>query len=217
MQLGGQAVEAFAGRFQVEYRDGENWLKYGNPLSLDGSGEIYLDLPVYRNGKTESAEATVYRVVESVPEAYTSKTYNVGDGAYYQTFDPDARQVVSREFTLEEAREQGKPAPVQTINITNIPRSNIALTKYNAGYGASGDDRKSWITSEKAGAAAAETIWSEAGRPMRTEISCSPIWTSGPTTEARLNTTGMRCPSPEPGWRSLIQNTPAALRTGCRP
>ncbi len=156
VQLGGQAVEAFAGRFQVEYRDGENWLKYGDPLSLGGSGEIYLDLPVYRNEKTESAEATVYRVVESVPEAYTSKTYNVGDGAYYQTFDPDARQVVSREFTLEEAREQGKPAPVQTINITNIPRSNIALTKYNAGYGASGDDRKSWITSEKAGAAAAE-------------------------------------------------------------
>lgn len=88
----------------------------------------------------------MYRVVESVPDAYTSKTYNIGDGAYYQTFHQDERRVISREFSLEEAREQGKPAPVQTINITNIPRSGIALTKYNAGYGASADDMKSQIT-----------------------------------------------------------------------
>ena len=156
VRLTGQAANEYADRFQVEYRDGENWLKYGSPLSLDGSGEINLDLPVYMNGKTDGAGATVYRVVESVPDAYTSKTYNIGDGAYYQTFHQDERRVISREFSLEEAREQGKPAPVQTINITNIPRSGIALTKYNAGYGASADDMKSQITFSRAGAGAAE-------------------------------------------------------------
>ena len=58
MLLTGQAANEYADRFQVEYRDGENWLKYGSPLSLDGSGEINLDLPVYMNGKTDGAGAT---------------------------------------------------------------------------------------------------------------------------------------------------------------
>lgn len=152
-QLTGQATAAYGKTFRVEYRDGDRWALYRADLSLDGNGEIDLDLPVYVNGRTDGAEATVYRVVENVPDAYTSKTYQSGDAAFYQTYSQAERQVISREFNLMEPGEQ---VPMQVINITNIPRSGMALTKYNAGYGAAAEDGKASITWNAAGAGAAE-------------------------------------------------------------
>lgn len=145
-----QQAKDYAKLFRVEYKQGnDNWTVYQENLSLDEKGEIYLDLPVYMNGKTEDAEATVYRVVEAVPNAYTSKTYQDGEAAYYQTYSQEDRLVTSREFTL---KEPGELISMETVNITNILRSGIALAKYNAGYAAvSGDNGKAQITSKPAG------------------------------------------------------------------
>ena len=58
-------ISAFNGRFRVEYQKADgSWETFKDNISLGNGGDVTLDLPVYVDGKSDSAVPTTYRAVE---------------------------------------------------------------------------------------------------------------------------------------------------------
>jgi len=145
-------ISAFNGRFRVEYQKADgSWETFKDNISLGNGGDVTLDLPVYVDGKSDSAAPTTYRAVELVPDAYTSMSY--GEGEFEQTYQPDGRMVISKTFQMA---EPDTSTGLKVINITNILRGSIRLEKYQAGYANADGGANSVITTAKAGAGQAE-------------------------------------------------------------
>ena len=143
-------IGAFDGRFRVEYQKADgSWQTFKDNISLGKDGDVTLDLPVYVDGKGDSAAPTTYRAVELVPDAYTSMSY--GEGEFEQTYRPEGRMVISKTFQMA---EPDTSTGLKVINITNILRGSIRLEKYQAGYADGGAG--SVISTAKAGAGQAE-------------------------------------------------------------
>lgn len=138
----------FDNRFKVQYSNNENgpWADCGTTTySLGANGSFVCDLPVYYGGKTVSAgdspsssdSRSWYRVVEKVPDAYTSKAYaNVmaNGNTFNQTFDPAASggaSVISKPFQMN---EPGTSASPKEVSIVNILRGTAGLEKFVSEY-----------------------------------------------------------------------------------
>lgn len=140
VRISGSAAESYAKAFTVEYNNGGGWAavpETDTGLSLGTDGTVILDLPLYYGGnQMEGAESTQYRVVEAVPQGYTSMRYEnqqVGgpgiDSLCSQDYvNQDGMQTVT---TAGVKLEQGR---VVNFNVINIPRGSIQLIKNSAQY-----------------------------------------------------------------------------------
>lgn len=140
VKISGSAAEQYAKAFTVEYNNGSGWMavpETGTGLSLGTDGTVMLDLPIYYGGnKAEGTEFTQYRVIEAVPQGYTSKSYE-----NQQVGGPGTDSICNQEYvnrdgvqTVATAGVKLEQEEVVNFNVINIPRGSIQLIKNTAEF-----------------------------------------------------------------------------------
>ena len=137
----------------MEYQKADgSWETFKDNISLGNGGDVTLDLPVYVDGKSDSAVPTTYRAVELVPDAYTSMSY--GEGEFEQTYQPDGLSLIhilSPMYDLDRQNELAKDLKLEDFG-TMTGRKWLAVACLVAAMGliVYGSILKGWDVAEHA-------------------------------------------------------------------